>query len=142
MLQQILALSAVAIAATVLVYGLVGGIVKLDDLGVALQARASAGARRIGDWILRAAPVMMKTLSILGTAAMFTVGGSIIVHGVPAIEHIIHGIVEPVAARSGLLGTILTTLLDAVVGLVAGGIAVALMAGVQRLRLPQHRREQ
>ncbi|HET9454456.1 MAG TPA: DUF808 domain-containing protein, partial [Gemmatimonadaceae bacterium] len=134
MLQQVLALSAVAIAATVLVYGLVGGIVKLDDLGVALQARASAGARRIGGWILRAAPVMMKTLSFLGTAAMFTVGGSIIAHGIPAIEHLIHGIVEPVAARSGILGTIMTTLLDALVGLVAGGLAVALMAGVQRVR--------
>jgi uncharacterized protein len=134
MLQQVLALSTVAIAATVLVYGLVAGIVKLDDLGVKLKARADAASRRMGDWILRAAPVMMKTLGILGTAAMFTVGGSILVHGIPMLEHFVHDIVAPIAARSGLLGTLVTTLLDAVVGVLAGGIAVGLMSLVNRMR--------
>ena len=134
MMQQVLALSAVAVGATVLVYGLVAGIVKLDDLGVALQTRASSTPRAIGTGILRAAPVMMKTLSVLGTTAMFTVGGSILVHGLPPIEHFIEGIAAPMAARSGLLGTIMTTVLDAVVGLAAGGLAVAVMSLVQRMR--------
>lgn len=134
MLQQILALSAVAIAATVFVYGLVGGIVKLDDLGLALEQRASAGARRIGGLILRAAPVMMKLLGILGTVAMFTVGGGIIAHAIPAVEHAIHAMTEPVSHASGFLGGTLTTVLQALVGLMAGGIAVAVFTLVQRLR--------
>ena len=134
MLQQVLALSAVAIAATVLVYGLVAGIVKLDDLGVALKGRADEASQRMGAWILRAAPVMMKALSILGTAAMFTVGGSIIVHGVPVIEHLVHDIVAPLAARSGLLGTLVNTLLDAIVGIAAGGIVVGIVSLAKRAR--------
>ena len=132
--QQVLALSAVAIGATVLVYGLVAGIVKLDDLGLALQKRGDVTSRKLGSGILRAAPIMMKGLSILGTAAMFTVGGSILVHGIPPVEHLIEGIVAPVAARSGALGTVLTTVLDALVGIVAGGIAVGIMTVIQRMR--------
>lgn len=122
--QQILALSAVAIGATVLVYGLVAGIVKLDDLGVKLRRQSSAAAQKFGAGILRAAPILMKALSILGTAAMFTVGGSILVHGVPALDHFIEGIAAPAAASSPILGTIVTTLLDAISGIVAGGLAV------------------
>jgi hypothetical protein len=132
--QQVLALSVVAIGATVFVYGLVAGIVKLDDLGMAMQKRADATWRAIGSGILRAAPLMMKALSILGTAAMFTVGGSILVHGIPPVEHVIEGLVAPVDARSGVLATILATVLDAVVGIVTGGIAVGIMTLVQRVR--------
>lgn len=134
MMQRILALSAVAIAATVFVYGLVGGIVKLDDLGLALQQRGNGGSQRIGGWILRAAPVMMKGLGILGTAAMFTVGGGIIAHAIPAVEHAIEALAEPVAHVSGILGVTLTTLMQALVGILAGGIAVAIYTLVQRLR--------
>lgn len=133
MLQQILALSTVAIGATVLVYGLVAGIVKLDDLGLAMKARANATSRAIGAGILTTAPLMMKALSILGTAAMFTVGGSIIVHGVPALEHWLHDFVEPIAHRSELLGTIVTTLFDAIVGIVAGGIVVGVVTLFKRV---------
>jgi len=123
MLQQVLALSAVAIAASVLVYGLVAAIVKLDDLGVTLEKRDGTTSQKVGAGILRAAPIMMRSLSILGTAAMFTVGGSILVHGVPAILHFIEGI-----APHGFLGTITTTVLDALVGLAAGGIVVGLVS--------------
>jgi uncharacterized protein len=137
MMQQVLALSAVAIGATVFVYGLVAGIVKLDDLGMSLRTRGSAAARKIGSGILRAAPLLMKTLSILGTAAMFTVGGQILVHGIPPVEHFIEGIAAPIEARSHVLAVIVTTLLDAVVGIVAGGIAVAVWALVQRVRGPK-----
>ena len=132
--QQVLALSAVAVGATVFVYGLVAGIVKLDDLGLALGRRDNGASQKIGAIILRTAPVLMKTLSVLGTAAMFTVGGKIIAHGVPMVEHLIEGLVAPMAARSSLLGTAVTTVLDAIVGVVAGGIAVGLMALVRRVR--------
>ena len=134
--QQVLALSAVAVGATVLVYGLVAGIVKLDDLGVSLERRGNGASRRIGAGILRAAPILMKTLGILGTVAMFTVGGSIIVHGAPMVEHFIEGLAAPLAARASVLGTIATTVLDAVSGLVAGGIAVGMVILVKRLRRP------
>jgi predicted DNA repair protein MutK len=133
MMQQVLALSTVAVGATVLVYGLVAGIVKLDDLGLALERRQGA-ARSIGAIILRAAPIMMRLLSILGTAAMFTVGGSILVHGMPMVEHFGESFIAPIEARSGILGTIVTTAFDAVVGLACGGIAMGVMTLVQRLR--------
>lgn len=125
--QQVLALTLVALAATVFVYGLVAGIVKLDDLGGAMIKRADATSRRIGAGILRAAPILMKTLSVLGTAAMFTVGGSILVHGIPAIEHVIESVATPLAARGAIFGTIATTLMDAIVGVVSGGLVVAVV---------------
>lgn len=125
--QQVLALSLVALAATVFVYGLVAGIVKLDDLGGALIKRADATSRRLGAGILRAAPILMKTLSVLGTAAMFTVGGSILVHGIPPIEHVIESIAAPLASRGAVFGTIVTTLMDAIVGIVSGGLVVAVV---------------
>ncbi len=134
MMQQVLALSAVAIGATVLVYGLVAGIVKLDDLGIALERRGGGASRRIGAAILRAAPIMMRMLSILGTAAMFTVGGSILVHGLPVVEHFGQRLSAPLAARSGVLGTIVTTAFDALVGVVCGAIALGGITLVQRMR--------
>lgn len=114
--QQILALSLVAIGATVLVYGLVAGIVKLDDLGTELHKSPDAVPRKLGAGILRGAPMLMKALSILGTAAMFTVGGGILVHGFHALDPF----------RSGL-GTIPGTLFDAVFGIVAGGLTLGIM---------------
>lgn len=129
--QQVVALSIVAIGATVLVYGLVAGIVKLDDLGLKLHTQTGSGGgdkaqRQLGAAILRAAPLLMKSLSILGTAAMFTVGGGIIAHGVPPVAHFIEGIHERVAENSALLASAVNMLLDAIVGIVAGGLAVAI----------------
>jgi predicted DNA repair protein MutK len=124
LLQQVVALSAVAIGATVLVYGLVAGIVKLDDLGLALHRQPDAARRQVGAFILRAAPLLMKTLSVLGTAAMFTVGGSIIAHGVPAVEHVVEAVGHIFAARGALVAFIATTVIDAVVGIVSGALAV------------------
>ena len=124
-LSQIMALSVIGIAITVLVYGLVAAIVKLDDLGVALYNGPRAG-KAFGALILRLAPVLMKTLSVVGTAAMFRVGGSIIAHGIPAIEHVVEAAVHGVGG--GLVGTIVSTLLDALVGVVAGGIVVGVVS--------------
>lgn len=135
MAQQIGALSLIGVGITVLVYGLVAGIVKLDDLGLRLTRAAgknpaAASSRAFGAFILRAAPWLMRTLSVVGTAAMFLVGGSIIVHGVPAIEHII----EAAAHGSGALGGVVKLLLEGVVGIVAGAIVVAVLMLIKRLR--------
>ncbi len=127
MLQQVVALSAVALGATILVYGLVAGIVKLDDLGFALHARPAATPRAVGAMILRAAPILMRSLSILGTVAMFTVGGGILVHGIHPVAHVLEELVAPLAARSGVLGAVVTMVLEAAGGFVAGGVAVLLM---------------
>ena len=126
LVQQVIALSAVAIGATVLVYGLVAGIVKLDDFGLVLHRRKTATARRLGAFILRAAPLLMKSLSVLGMAAMFTVGGSIIAHGVPVIGHFVEGVGHSLAERSAVLAFMATTVIDALVGLVSGTVAVTL----------------
>lgn len=126
LMQQVVALSAVAVGATVLVYGLVAGIVKLDDLGLALHRQKDAAARALGTFILRAAPLLMKSLSVLGTSAMFTVGGSIIAHGVPAIEHFVESVGHSLTERSAVLAFVATTVIDALVGIVCGAIAVLL----------------
>jgi predicted DNA repair protein MutK len=139
MSRQIVALSLIAIGITVLVYGLVAGIVKLDDLGLMLHrtegTRPHAVAnRKFGAWILRFAPWLMRSLSVLGTAAMFLVGGSIIVHGVPAIEHIVEAGVHAAGFGNGALEVLVRSVLDALVGLLAGAVVVAVSLLVKRLR--------
>jgi predicted DNA repair protein MutK len=138
MLQQVIALSLIGIAITVLVYGLVAGIVKLDDLGMRLHAAegpdaAAASSRAFGAWILRAAPWLMRSLSVVGTAAMFMVGGSILVHGIAPVEHVIQGWSAAAGNVNGALGLLLRTLLDAIVGIVAGALAVAVFTLGKRL---------
>src|SRR5690606_41716533 len=86
---QVAVLSGIALAMTIGVYGFVAGIVKLDDLGLWLSRGASAAGQALGRGILRAAPWLMKALSVAGTAAMFLVGGGILVHGVPGQHHAI-----------------------------------------------------
>jgi predicted DNA repair protein MutK len=139
MSRQIVALSLIGIAITVLVYGLVAGIVKLDDLGLMLhrtkgKSAAAAANRKFGAWILRFAPWLMRSLTVLGTAAMFLVGGSIIVHGVPAIEHIVETAVHGAGFGVGALEVIVRSVLDAIVGLLAGAVVVAVTLLVKRLR--------
>jgi uncharacterized protein len=133
LLQQVLTLSVVALGATVLVYGLVAGIVKLDDAGLALTRQRSSASRAFGSWILTVTPLLMKALSVLGTAAMFTVGGSIIAHGAPPIEHLVEATLTRIGAHSGFVGTLVRTVLDASVGLVAGAIAVAVYSVGRRV---------
>ncbi len=132
-LEQSLTLVAIALIMTIGVYGLVAGIVKLDDLGLALNrdARDSAWAkvkRGIGAGILRGAPWLMKFLSIAGTAAMFLVGGGILVHGVPLLAHFM----EPYA--QGALGTLLSLLFDAAVGIITGAAVLLVVKLVSALR--------
>jgi predicted DNA repair protein MutK len=118
---QVTVLSGIAIIMTVGVYGLVAGIVKLDDLGLYLTQRAGAASQAIGKAILVAAPWLMKALSVAGTAAMFLVGGGILTHGVSAVHHWIEG----VSARAGgFWSVVLPTLLDGVVGIAAGALVL------------------
>ena len=127
---QFAVLATVAVAMTVFVYGLVAGIVKLDDLGLALSRRTGA-ARSIGLGILAAAPWLMKGLSVAGTAAMFLVGGGIVVHGVPAVHHWVQG----VAAQAGsALGWLVEALLNAGAGAIVGAAVLLVWTGVQRVR--------
>ena len=133
LVQQVVVLSAIAIGATVLVYGLVAGIVKLDDLGLALHRQTDAASRALGRFILRAAPLLMKSLSVLGTAAMFTVGGSIIAHGVPTVAHLVEDVGRSLAERSAVLAFLATTALDAFVGIASGVVAVLLFTGGTKL---------
>ncbi len=127
---QFAVLATVAIAMTVFVYGLVAGIVKLDDLGLALSKRTGA-ARSIGLGILAAAPWLMKGLSVAGTAAMFLVGGGIVVHGVPAVHHWVQGVA---AQAGGAIGWLVEALLNAGAGAIVGAAVLLVWTGVQRLR--------
>ena len=127
--QQFVVLAGIAIVMTVGVYGLVAGIVKLDDLGLYLSRRAGAAAHGAGRAILAAAPYLMKALSIAGTAAMFLVGGGILVHGVPALHHVVEG-----WGASGGVASVLPMLGNAAIGAVAGAIVLAVVTGVQKLR--------
>ncbi|MDR6928091.1 DUF808 domain-containing protein [Pseudomonas sp. BE134] len=119
--QQVIVLSGIAIIMTIGVYGLVAGIVKLDDLGLWLSQKSRPLAKSIGGMILRAAPYLMKSLSVIGTAAMFLVGGGILTHGVPAVHHWI----ESVSAAASGAGFIVPTLLNGVAGIVAGAVVLA-----------------
>lgn len=135
--EQLLTLVAIALIMTVGVYGLVGGIVKLDDAGLALNRDERAGGwprfkRALGRGILHSAPYLMKFLSIAGTAAMFLVGGGILVHGIGALHHFI----EPYA--QGALGGLLSMLFNAGVGIVAGALIVAVTVLIGRLRGKRH----
>lgn len=130
-MTQVLVLVGIALVMTVGVYGLVGGIVKLDDAGMLLARRPSAAARALGAGILRTAPWLMKGLSIAGTAAMFLVGGGILVHGIGPLHHAI----EDLAHQAGSIGGVLVENgLNAVVGLVAGTIVLLAVSAVQKLR--------
>jgi predicted DNA repair protein MutK len=111
----------ISVIMTIGVYGLVGGIVKLDDFGLWLTRKASAGAQAFGRGILRAAPWLMKFLSVAGTAAMFLVGGGILEHGIPPLHHAVDDFTKDL----GAMGTVAAMLADAVIGIVAGALVLA-----------------
>jgi predicted DNA repair protein MutK len=126
-LIQVAVLSSIAVIMTVGVYGLVAGIVKLDDGGLYLS-RKTGVLRSIGIMVLATAPWLMKGLSVAGTAAMFLVGGGIIVHGIQPLHHAI----EYLGDASGAFEWPVTLLLDAVVGILAGALVLAAVSGTQR----------
>jgi len=120
--MQFLVLAVVALFITIGVYGLVAGIVKLDDGGLYLSQRDGQLQQSLGRGILWLAPHMMKTLSILGTIAMFLVGGGILTHGIPPIYQAIEGFA---VAFGGVMEVVLPILANGLVGLIAGAILVA-----------------
>ena len=121
-------LTAIALLMTVGVYGLVAGIVKLDDAGVALAKRANGAAAALGRTILTGAPWLMRGLSVAGTAAMFLVGGGIVTHGVPMLHHAKEHLV---AGPSGAVGGML---FDAAIGVALGCIVLGAIEGSKRLK--------
>ena len=135
-LQQVAVLVGIAVLMTVGVYGLVGGIVKLDDLGLWLSRKASSAAQALGRGLLAAAPWLMKGLSVAGTAAMFLVGGGILVHGIGPLHHAIEGAGAALAqgALGGVWQALATNALNAVAGIAAGAVVLAGVHLVQRLR--------
>lgn len=130
-LAQLMVLSGIAVVMTVGVYGLVAGIVRLDDAGLYLSRRSSAAAQALGRGLLAAAPWLMKALSVLGTAAMFLVGGGILVHGLPVLAHAVEGWS---AGLGGLSAILLTNLANALLGMLAGTLVLAAVEGIKRAR--------
>lgn len=135
-MQQVAVLVGIAILMTVGVYGLVGGIVKLDDLGLWLSQKSSSAAQGLGRGLLVAAPWLMKFLSVAGTAAMFLVGGGILVHGIAPLHHAIEGAGAAVAqgALGGLWQALATNGLNGVAGIVAGALVLGAVTLLQKLR--------
>jgi uncharacterized protein len=141
LVTQVLVLTGIAILMTVGVYGLVAGVVKLDDAGLHLSQVEGESAwdrlrRRLGMAILTAAPWLMKALSIAGTAAMFLVGGGILVHGIPFVHHALQGLVHTVAALP-VLEILAEMLANAVVGVVAGALVLGVVSTSQKLLRPR-----
>jgi predicted DNA repair protein MutK len=145
LLTQVLVLTGIALLMTIGVYGFVAAVVKLDDAGLyLLRAQGDHGParieRRLGAGILAAAPWLLKALSVAGTAAMFLVGGGILVHGVPRLHHAIevwsHG-AAAVAGIGPLLSLAAEMIASALVGILAGALVLAAVGAVQRLRRPK-----
>lgn len=131
LLNQVLILSGIAIIVTIGVYGLVGVIVKLDDMGYWLADKSSALAKLVGKGLLVTAPWLMKSLSVIGTLAMFLVGGGIVVHGIPALHHAIEHFAE---GHGSVVAAILPTLVNLVVGFIIGALVIAGVKVIGKLR--------
>ena len=135
--QQVLVVVGIALIMTIGVYGLVAGIVKLDDLGLYLSERRSALAQAVGKAIVYAAPYLMKTLSVVGTAAMFMVGGGILVHGLPVVGHGVEALAHfagDLPSAGVILGPLSTTALNAAFGILAGVVIVGVVKAFTSLK--------
>ena len=134
---QVAVLVGIALVMTVGVYGLVAAIVKLDDAGLWLSLRAQAWQRLLGRGLLAAAPKLMKTLSVVGTAAMFLVGGGILVHGLPPVAALVHG-AEHAAGTIPAVGVVIAgltpMLLNGLFGVLAGALVLGAVSLLQKLR--------
>ena len=138
--QQIVVLVGIALIMTVGVYGVVAGIVKLDDGGLYLLRTGGSGVvgrfrQRVGSAILVAAPYMMKSLTVIGTVAMFMVGGGILTHGIVPVHHWIADVSAPLAALpavGGVLSVIAPSVIDAAFGVLAGGVVLLVVELVKR----------
>lgn len=137
--QQLAVMSSIAILMTVGVYGLMAGIVKLDDVGFYLNRKKAAVLRAIGAGLINVTPYLMKTLSVVGTAAMFMVGGGILTHGIPvvsdAIERAAHATLTLIPGLIGRVVNALTpTLLNMAFGVVAGAVVLLVVILIGKVR--------
>jgi predicted DNA repair protein MutK len=138
-MTRVYVLTGLSLLMTVGVYGLVGGIVKLDDLGALLSRRGGA-QRAVGSAIVWVAPWLMKALSVIGTIAMFLVGGGILAHGLPFVHDWTHHASESLATVpgvGGVLATLLPTVIDLLIGVLAGSLILAVVMLVQKMRKPK-----
>ena len=144
-MTRVSVLIAISFIMTLGVYGLVAGIVKLDDGGLSLSQRTGdAYSARVlcafGTGVLTAAPWLMKSLSVAGTAAMFLVGGGILTHGIPGMQSWIEGLADGVATLPGIGGALqwlMPVLHNAAAGILAGALALAVVSGARRVILPR-----
>lgn len=137
---QVAVVCGIALLMTVGVYGLVAGIVKLDDAGLHLVKREGAGVfagvqRAVGKGLLLFAPKLMKSLAVIGTAAMFLVGGGILLHGMPGAHDLEHAI-ETAAHAVPVVGSMLAALAPSLLALGSGVMAGALVLAVVSLVRP------
>ena len=137
---QAAVLTSISLIMTVGVYGLVGGIVKLDDLGLAMSQTAgesffARARRRVGGWLVQAAPKLLRLLSVVGTIAMFTVGGGIIVHGIVPLDKVLHHFAEQTGEWTHLgwvMTFLVSTLANIAIGLLFGAAALLAVEGTKR----------
>ncbi|WP_120430547.1 DUF808 domain-containing protein [Acinetobacter baylyi] len=136
-MTKLMVLAVIAIIMTIGVYGFVAMIVKIDDLGLYLTQQASSLKQKIGNGLLAFAPFLMKTLSVVGTIAMFLVGGGIIAHTIPLFHHFTEDAtdhIELIPAVGNIIGALTPTLINMVIGLVAGAIVLILVTLFQKMR--------
>ncbi|MGE4316719.1 DUF808 domain-containing protein [Acinetobacter sp.] len=134
---KVMVLSTIAILMTVGVYGFVAMIVKIDDLGLYLTDQASSFKQSVGRGLLAFAPKLMKTLTIVGTIAMFLVGGGIIAHTIPWFHHFTEDSVDYVQhlpAMGNIIGAVTPTLVNLAIGFVAGLLVFIVIAIIQKMR--------
>lgn len=135
LLTQVLILSGIALLVTIGVYGIVAVIVRLDDMGYWLVEKGSAVAQATGKALLFTAPWLMKILSVVGTLAMFLVGGGIVVHGIAPLHHAIEHFSEQ---QHAAIQWLISPLINLVLGFILGLIVVAVVKMVSRLRQTAH----
>lgn len=135
--EQIAVLVAIGLLITVGVYGLVAGLVKIDDLGLHLARKEGGLSQAFGRGLLKGAPLLMKGLSIFGTLAMFLVGGGILVHGIPVLHHMVEGVADAdidIPGVDAIVHGLVPMLANGLIGLVVGAVIVVIVTGIQRMR--------
>ncbi len=135
-LPRLIILVVVALVITVAVYGVVGGIVKMDDVGLALAQRPSALAQRVGRALVNGMPMVLSALSTIGTVAMLWVGGHILLAGTDTlgwhwlygqVHHLEEAVHQATGAFGGILGWVVNTTASAILGLIVGSVVLAIV---------------
>jgi predicted DNA repair protein MutK len=144
--QRAIILVVVALVITVIVYGVVALIVKMDDIGLKLAEQNSSASQKIGRAMVTGMPKLLTALTVVGTAAMLWVGGHILLVGTDELGwhapydfvHDLEQRVEDIGGIGGLLAWLINTGISAMIGLIVGGIVVAVVAIVSRFRGKSH----